>query len=268
MHRSPLRHFGSLTHPVPAHGHTRGGHGGPLERRQIQPHQCPRETEDCPHERCTGQDASGQLLPYRHELYLVDLPGYGYARGGRASVEEFEQLTQAYFDPSMREERRVGGVLQLVDSRHPDLPQDQAGYAWLLAVQAPVAIVATKIDKLNRSDHAKALRELKQTLPTPPCCPFPPSKAMGSIKSGRQSAAGSPDDTPMTMNELRSRARRLRHRLSDFFRSGYRASASRASISTISVGWNPCRVQARSRRQRLRLRPSCLMSGGRTASSH
>ncbi len=96
-------------------------------------------------------------------LYLVDLPGYGYARGGRASVEEFEQLTQAYFDPSMREERRVGGVLQLVDSRHPDLPQDQAGYAWLLAVQAPVAIVATKIDKLNRSDHAKALRELKKT---------------------------------------------------------------------------------------------------------
>ena len=92
--------------------------------------------------------------PNLESLYLVDLPGYGYARGGHESVEAFEQLTQAYFDPSTREERRIAGVLQLVDSRHPDLPQDAAGYDWLLAVQAPVAIVATKIDKLNRSEQA------------------------------------------------------------------------------------------------------------------
>src|SRR5687767_2826961 len=95
-------------------------------------------------------------------LYLVDLPGYGYARGGRDSVDAFEQLTQAYFDPSTREERRIEGVLQLVDSRHPDLPQDQAGYAWLLAAQTPIAIVATKIDKLNRSEQSGTLRSLKE----------------------------------------------------------------------------------------------------------
>ena len=41
-------------------------------------------------------------------LYLVDLPGYGYARGGHESVEAFEQLTRAYFDPSTREQRRIG----------------------------------------------------------------------------------------------------------------------------------------------------------------
>ena len=100
-------------------------------------------------------------------LYLVDLPGYGYARGGRESVEAFEQLTQAYFDPSTRDERRVAGVLLLVDSRHPDLPQDAAGYNWLLAVQAPLAIIATKIDKLNRSEQAKTLRTLKQHYDSP-----------------------------------------------------------------------------------------------------
>jgi GTP-binding protein len=100
-------------------------------------------------------------------FYLVDLPGYGYARGGRESVEEFELLTQTYFDPSTREERRIGGVLQLVDSRHPELPQDTAGYNWLLAVQAPVAIVATKIDKLNRSEQASTLRLLKQRYDSP-----------------------------------------------------------------------------------------------------
>jgi GTP-binding protein len=100
-------------------------------------------------------------------LYLVDLPGYGYARGGHESVEAFEQLTQAYFDPSTREERRIAGVLQLVDSRHPDLPQDAAGYNWLLAVQAPMAIVATKIDKLNRSEQAATMRTLRKHYDSP-----------------------------------------------------------------------------------------------------
>src|SRR5688572_4609933 len=105
--------------------------------------------------------------PNHQALYLVDLPGYGYARGGHDSVEAFELLTQAYFDPSTREGRRVAGVLQLVDSRHPELPQDAAGYNWLLAVQAPIAIVATKIDKLNRSEQASTLRVLKQRYDSP-----------------------------------------------------------------------------------------------------
>jgi GTP-binding protein len=100
-------------------------------------------------------------------LYLVDLPGYGYARGGHESVEAFEQLTRSYFDPSTRESRRIAGILQLVDSRHPDLPQDAAGYAWLLAVQAPVAIVATKIDKLNRSEQSVTIRSLREHYDSP-----------------------------------------------------------------------------------------------------
>jgi len=107
------------------------------------------------------------LIPSLKSLYLVDLPGYGYARGGVESVEAFEQLTQAYFDPSTREQRRVAGVLQLVDSRHPDLPQDAAGYAWLLAAQAPIAIVTTKVDKLNRSEQARTLRTIKDNYDSP-----------------------------------------------------------------------------------------------------
>ena len=105
--------------------------------------------------------------PNSGSLYLVDLPGYGYARGGHESVEAFEQLTQAYFDPSTRESRRIAGILQLVDSRHPHLPQDAAGYAWLLSVQAPVAIVATKVDKLNRSEQSSTMRALKEQYDSP-----------------------------------------------------------------------------------------------------
>lgn len=105
--------------------------------------------------------------PRLDQMYLVDLPGYGYARGGHESVEAFEQLTQQYFNPSTRDERRIAGVLLLVDSRHPDLPQDAAGYEWLLAVQAPVAIVATKMDKLNRSEQSRTLRTLKEKYDSP-----------------------------------------------------------------------------------------------------
>jgi GTP-binding protein len=107
------------------------------------------------------------LVPNPKSLYLVDLPGYGYARGGHDSVETFEQLTQAYFDVSTRENRRIAGVLQLVDSRHPALQQDAVGYSWLLTVQAPVAIVATKLDKLNRSAQVKTLRALREQYDSP-----------------------------------------------------------------------------------------------------
>jgi len=93
-------------------------------------------------------------------FYLVDLPGYGYARGGSESVEDFEALTQQYFDPSVQPGRRLGGVLHLVDARHPDLRQDAAAHQWVVRRGVPVAVVATKIDKLNQSERAQTLRSL------------------------------------------------------------------------------------------------------------
>ena len=53
-------------------------------------------------------------------LYLVDLPGYGYARGGDASAAEFNRLTEAYFS----REQQDKAVLLLVDARHPGLESD------------------------------------------------------------------------------------------------------------------------------------------------
>ena len=93
-------------------------------------------------------------------MYLVDLPGYGYARGGPESVEAFERLTRDYFDQA-GSNRRIVGVLQLIDARHPDLPQDAAAFEWLIRTQLPLAIVATKIDKLNRADQSKTVKALE-----------------------------------------------------------------------------------------------------------
>ena len=70
-------------------------------------------------------------------FYLVDLPGYGYARGGAPSQQAFEALTQEYFACPPAESGARGeplgptAVLQLVDIRHPGLPQDlAAGTGW------------------------------------------------------------------------------------------------------------------------------------------
>jgi GTP-binding protein len=100
------------------------------------------------------------------KFYLVDLPGYGYARGGPASAETFELLTQQYFDPDVRPGRRIGGVLHLIDGRHPDLDADLAAHRWLVRTEAAVAIVATKMDKLNRGERVQNLKMLAESYDT------------------------------------------------------------------------------------------------------
>jgi GTP-binding protein len=86
-------------------------------------------------------------------FYLVDLPGYGYAAGQR---EELEAIARAYFDGRSAAHKDVGALL-LVDARHPGLPADRQAWAWLHAATARVAIVATKIDKLSRSERQRAM---------------------------------------------------------------------------------------------------------------
>ena len=91
-------------------------------------------------------------------LYLVDLPGYGYARGGRDSADAFDALTREYFS---REGQGLRAALLLVDVRHPGLASDRAAWQWIHAATARAAVVATKIDKLARGERIRALRELE-----------------------------------------------------------------------------------------------------------
>jgi GTP-binding protein len=88
------------------------------------------------------------------DLYLVDLPGYGYARGGRAAAAEFETLTAAYF----RQEGQIAALL-LVDARHPGLPQDVQAWRWLESGVGRCAVAVTKIDKLSRAQRLRAIGE-------------------------------------------------------------------------------------------------------------
>ena len=95
-------------------------------------------------------------------LYLVDLPGYGYARGGDAAAQEFNRLTGAYFD-----RETAIGVLLLVDMRHPGLESDLEAWQWVRSQQRPAGVVGTKVDKLTRSERTRHSRTLESLYDVP-----------------------------------------------------------------------------------------------------
>jgi len=95
-------------------------------------------------------------------LFLVDLPGYGYARGGDASAQEFNRLAESYFSrPGHR------GVILLVDSRHPGLESDMDAWRWLESQPWPRAVIGTKVDKLTRAERARHARQFETLLDIP-----------------------------------------------------------------------------------------------------
>jgi GTP-binding protein len=96
-------------------------------------------------------------------FHLVDLPGYGYARGGEAAKREFAEIIGAYFGES----GRVAGVIQLVDSRHPGLESDLQAWEWLGTLDAPRRLVVTKLDKLSRAERTRHLKELERLHASP-----------------------------------------------------------------------------------------------------
>jgi GTP-binding protein len=87
----------------------------------------------------------------RPPFYLVDLPGFGFARGKR---EELAAVTREYFGRSDCE----AAALLLIDSRHPGLDSDRQAWAWLCSTGVAAALVATKIDKLSRSERQRAIK--------------------------------------------------------------------------------------------------------------
>ena len=86
--------------------------------------------------------------------YLVDLPGYGYAKRSKSERQDLHDWTQHYF----RESKRLRLVVQLLDIRRELQPLDMEVHDWLLAEGLPVQPVATKLDKLSRGAASAALR--------------------------------------------------------------------------------------------------------------
>jgi GTP-binding protein len=93
-------------------------------------------------------------------LYLIDLPGYGFARAGKAARAGYRSLITRY----LRERSTLSGVVWLLDVRHPPSRDDREIQELLIASGRPVLAVLTKGDKLTQSARATRTRELAAAL--------------------------------------------------------------------------------------------------------
>lgn len=98
------------------------------------------------------------------KCYLVDLPGYGYARRSASELKAFRALTDAYF----RQVDDLILVLQLVDLKTGPSADDRMMISFLTEAGIPFVIVATKLDKLNKTGQQNNIKALEEEFfPTP-----------------------------------------------------------------------------------------------------
>ena len=93
--------------------------------------------------------------------YLVDLPGYGYAKVSRAEKERWGRLMESYFQEEA--ERITVGVL-IVDIRHKPTADDVTMHNWFRESGCPEIVIANKLDKLKKSQVEPALALIRETL--------------------------------------------------------------------------------------------------------
>ncbi len=97
------------------------------------------------------------------EFFVVDLPGYGYAR----APEELRERWPVLIDVFLSDNPRLEGVVVLMDSRRGVLPADQRLLSFLADQETPVLYVLTKIDKLNRAGQRAAVDAVRRQLEAP-----------------------------------------------------------------------------------------------------
>ena len=112
--------------------------------------------------RTSAQPGKTQTINFYNindDLYYVDLPGYGYAKRPAEDKKKWSMLTDGYFTKNPNVDL-LKVVIQLVDSRIPPTPDDEMMINWMNQSGIPYIIVATKVDKLNKTERKKNLEAL------------------------------------------------------------------------------------------------------------
>ncbi|MCR5636602.1 MAG: ribosome biogenesis GTP-binding protein YihA/YsxC [Clostridiales bacterium] len=91
-------------------------------------------------------------------FFLVDLPGYGYAKVSQSEKKRWAELVEGYF----AQERKIALVVQIVDMRHPATPDDMQMLEFLSANGLPYIVVLTKKDKLNKTEQQNRLKAFEE----------------------------------------------------------------------------------------------------------
>jgi GTP-binding protein len=112
-------------------------------------------------------------------MYLVDLPGYGYAKVSQAEKEKWGKLIERYLHGS----QMLKAVFLLIDIRHEPSQNDKTMYEWIRYNGYQPIIIATKLDKLKRSQIQKHMKMIRQGLELVPGTQIIPFSAQ--TKQGR-----------------------------------------------------------------------------------
>ena len=113
--------------------------------------------------RVSQQPGKTQTINYYNvndEIYIVDLPGYGFANVSQAVKAKWGKMIENY----LRKSRQLRMVFLLVDIRHEPSANDKHMYSWIIENGFYPAIIATKLDKINRSQIQKNVKIVRQGL--------------------------------------------------------------------------------------------------------
>ena len=107
-----------------------------------------------------GKTQTINFYNINQELYLVDLPGYGYAKVSEQEKKKWGQMIERYLHQS----KQLRAVFLLIDIRHAPSANDKMMYDWILSQGYHPLIIATKLDKLKRSQVQKQVKVVRQGL--------------------------------------------------------------------------------------------------------
>lgn len=113
--------------------------------------------------RTSGQPGKTQTINFyniNQALYFVDLPGYGYAKVSREEKEKWGKMVEKYLHQS----KVLRAVFLLIDIRHDPSANDKLMYDWICANGFHPIVIATKADKINRSQLQKQVKAVRQGL--------------------------------------------------------------------------------------------------------
>ena len=113
------------------------------------------------------------------EMYLVDLPGYGYAKVSEQEKAKWGKLIERYLNTS----KQLKAVFLLIDMRHAPSANDKLMYDWIINQGYNPIIITTKLDKLKRSQIQKNIKLIKEGLDLVPGTKVIPYSAV--TKQGR-----------------------------------------------------------------------------------
>ncbi len=135
-----------------------------------------------------GKTQTINFYNVNEELYLVDLPGYGYARVSKEESAKWGKMIENYLHTS----KDLQTVFLLVDIRHAPAANDKMMYDWIVDSGFKPIIIATKLDKIKRSQVAKQLKLIRTTLQVLPDTKIIPFSAQ--TKQGRDEIWAIVDD--------------------------------------------------------------------------